>query len=206
MIFRYETRRVRRRRALKRWMVWGLAMGLLPAVALGAYQPAVLLVANNLSDLASAATARTNLGLGTAAVKSASGSGGTVASVTGSFTSGHMATFADTVGTIQDGGVAPAAPTLTSFTGSLPTTLSATDMVTTVSSMATPAAGVYNLPTAAAGLRSCLKDGTTNFATNNATVKATGTIDGTAGSTGIVLNQAHEEMCFISDGTNWFIE
>lgn len=64
-------------------------------------------VANNLSDLANASTARTNLGLGTAAVKAASGAGGTVASVTGSFTAGHVATFADTSGTIQDGGAAP---------------------------------------------------------------------------------------------------
>jgi parallel beta-helix repeat protein len=59
---------------------------------------------NNLSDLASASTARTNLGLGTAAVKAASGSGATVASVTGTIASGNVAVFADTVGTVQDGG------------------------------------------------------------------------------------------------------
>jgi len=74
-----------------------------------------LLAANNLSDLANAGTARTNLGLGTAAVKAASGSGGTVASVTGSFTAGHVAVFADTSGTIQDGG-APGTGTVNSGT------------------------------------------------------------------------------------------
>lgn len=66
---------------------------------------AFLQAANNLSDLANAATGRTNLGLGTAAVKAASGAGGTVASVTGAFTSGHLASIADTSGTIQDGGL-----------------------------------------------------------------------------------------------------
>ena len=63
-----------------------------------------LQTANNLSDLASAPTARTNLGLGSAAVKTASGSGSVVASITGAITIGHVATFADTNGTIQDGG------------------------------------------------------------------------------------------------------
>ena len=75
--------------------------------------------ANNLSDLASASTARTNLGLGTAAVKAASASGGTVASVTGAFTAGHLASFADTAGTIQDGGT-NGGGTVTSVALSLP--------------------------------------------------------------------------------------
>jgi hypothetical protein len=61
--------------------------------------------ANNLSDLGNTATARTNLGLGTAAVKNASGSGPTVASVSGTIAVGHFAIFADTAGTLQDGGL-----------------------------------------------------------------------------------------------------
>lgn len=64
-----------------------------------------LAIANNLSDVGDPSQARTNLGLGTAALKNSSGSGPTVASVTGSFLVGHVATFADANGTIQDGGL-----------------------------------------------------------------------------------------------------
>ena len=65
-----------------------------------------LQVANNLSDLANVATARTNLGLGTAALKTASDVTKTiVASVNGATTTGHVATFNDALGTITDGGL-----------------------------------------------------------------------------------------------------
>lgn len=68
-----------------------------------ATQQGVLLAANNLSDLISAATARTNLGLGTSAVKAASASGqATVASVSGATVAGNLVKAADTAGTIQD--------------------------------------------------------------------------------------------------------
>ena len=45
-----------------------------------------------------------DLGLGTAATAAKSGAGGTVASVSGATVVGHLATFADTVGTVQDSG------------------------------------------------------------------------------------------------------
>lgn len=73
-----------------------------------AVQPAsnFLGVFNNLSDLNNVPTARSNLGLGTAAVKNATGSGASVASVTGTFTAGDCVKFADGSGTIQDAGAA----------------------------------------------------------------------------------------------------
>ncbi|WP_210420169.1 hypothetical protein [Aquisphaera giovannonii] len=64
-----------------------------------------LIPANNLSDVSSVSTSRTNLGLGTAAVKATSdNTKSTVAAVSGSITAGHIATFADSSGTVQDGG------------------------------------------------------------------------------------------------------
>jgi hypothetical protein len=67
---------------------------------------AFLQVANNLGDLASTSVARANLGLGTAALKAASNnSDSTLASVTGSFTVGNVAVFADTSGSIKDSGI-----------------------------------------------------------------------------------------------------
>ena len=101
-------------------------------------------------------------------------------------------------------------PTVATATGATPIAITATNLLTTIISMATPTASTINLPTAVqtAGFRLCVKDGTTNFATNNATVKSptSGTIDGVAGATGVVMNQARQELCFISDATNWFIE
>lgn len=77
--------------------------GTVTAGAIGA-----LAVASNLSDLNNASTARTNLGLGTAAVKSASNACSTVlVSPTGSLTGCHIAVFSGTGGTIKDGGAAP---------------------------------------------------------------------------------------------------
>jgi hypothetical protein len=87
-------------------------------------------------------------------------------------------------------------------------TLATTNQLTTVSNITV--AAVWSLPAIQAnGYRQCLKDGTTNFATHNQTVEPNPTsltIDGVAGTSGIVLNQAHQEACFLSDGTNWFIE
>lgn len=70
----------------------------------------ISLNSDNLVNLTNFPAARTNLGLGTAAVKNASDNTKTVvSSVSGTITSGHLAVFADINGTIQDGGAVPTA-------------------------------------------------------------------------------------------------
>lgn len=224
-IHRYRPRR-RIRGVLKRWIIWGFAVGMLPAIGFAAYEPAFLLPANNLSDVAAAATAWSNLGGGTAGKKAASdNTKATVASVPASVTIGHVATFVDTAGTLQDGGapgtgtvssvicgsglsggtitttgtcaVGPTAPTI--YTSTSPVTLAATMNLFEVIEMATPAALTINLPaTPSAGMTLCVKDGLKNFATFNATIKTTdsGTIDKVTGATGFVMNQNGQSNCF----------
>jgi hypothetical protein len=133
----------------------------------------------------------------------------TVNSNVGSFTNSSITVNAKGLITAASSGTS-VLPTTATASGASPITITATNLLTTIVSMGTPAAATINLPTAAqtAGFRLCVKDGTTNWATNNATIKSptSGTIDGVAGATGIVANQAHQELCFISDATNWFIE
>jgi hypothetical protein len=124
---------------------------------------------------------------------------------------GNHLNYTQSTDAFSCGTTTSASPTLTKYTSTLPMTMSTTNMETVASNMGTPAAGVYNLPAAAANLRKCLKDGSTNFATNNATVKGpAGNIYylGTtvSATTGIVMNQAGEELCFMSDGTDWYVE
>jgi hypothetical protein len=106
-------------------------------------------------------------------------------------------------------GTAPAALSTAAVASTATVTIAATNGLTSIINSGTPAT-VINLPTAVQtnGWRECVKDGTENFSTNVATIKSptAGTIDGVAGATGISINQVHEEMCFISDGSNWFVE
>jgi len=74
-------------------------------VATKQYADTKLAKSSNLSDLVSPSSARTNLGLGTSAVKAVTdNSQSNVASAKGSFTTGHILTAADSSGTVQDGG------------------------------------------------------------------------------------------------------
>lgn len=98
-------------------------------------------------------------------------------------------------------------PSLLNYTTSNATvTLGATNLETVAFNQSGTKATVINLPTEAANLRKCVKDAGNDFAATSPTVKATGTIDGVAGATGKAMNQTKQELCFISDGTNWAIE
>jgi hypothetical protein len=69
------------------------------------YADTKLAIANNLSDVASAITSRSNLGLGNAAVKTVTdNTQSNVVSAKGAFTIGHILIAADVNGTAQDGG------------------------------------------------------------------------------------------------------
>lgn len=131
----------------------------------------------------------------------------TVTAINNCATALTYSTGTHTFGCAAGGGVSP---TTATYTSTSPIAITATNLLTTIVSMATPAVSTINLPTAVqtAGFRLCVKDGTTNFASFNATVKSptAGTIDGVAGATGVVMNAAHAELCFISDAANWWVE
>jgi hypothetical protein len=215
------------RRAL-RWTIWGAAMVFTPMLAMAAYQPGFLLPANNLSDLASVATARTNLG-----VPATTRAINTTAPVTGGGDLSADRTIAVSLATATASGLVPTPPNNTTtflrgdatfaappasspvaptiYTSTLPLTLSSTHNELEVIEMATPAAGVINLPaTPATGTTKCIKDGLKNFPGNVVTVKTTdgSTIDKIAGATGFAMSQIGQQTCFVyaASGTNWYVQ
>ena len=110
--------------------------------------------------------------------------------------------------TISTSGIAYSLATYTSNTS--PLTLASSTGLTEVISQATAGAITINLPSSSlvAAQFECVKDGTNNFGTYNATVKTTdsSTIDGVAGTTGYTMNQAHQANCFQYDGTSkWYV-
>lgn len=144
-----------------------------------------LATANNLSEV-TPATARTNLGLGTAAVKASSGSGGTVASVSGTFTTGHLATFADTSGTVQDGGSIPSYSTF-------------------VASGASHAGGLVPDPGVTSGTTKFLREDAT-FAVPSASVAIGGAVGSATAKSVLYVdgsgNLAQDNSNLAYDGTN----
>lgn len=161
-----------------------------------------LVVGEGTSNVAFAAAAADSIPLW-----QSSGADPTVTAINNCTTALTYATSTHTFGCNASAGVIPTEAT---YTSTSPIAITATNLLTTVVSMATPAASTINLPTAVqtAGFRECVKDGTTNFATNNATLKSptAGTLDGITGSTGVVMNQKGQELCVMSDGSNWFFE
>lgn len=103
---------------------------------------------------------------------------------------------------------AGAAPSVAIAATSASITLASTNLLTTVVNNTTVAtATLPSAVTVGTGFRECLKDGTEDFNAHNVTLKSTaGTIDGVAAGTGIVMNLTHQELCAISDGTNWYVE
>lgn len=103
---------------------------------------------------------------------------------------------------------AGAAPSVAIAATSASITLASTNLLTTVVNNTTVAtATLPSAVTVGTGFRGCIKDGTEDFSAHNVTLKSTaGTIDGIAAATGIVMNITHQELCAISDGTNWYVE
>lgn len=115
-------------------------------------------------------------------------------------------------GTTSSGGGGGTVPTITEYTTAAASyTFGTTNLETVAFNQATTFVATINLPASpAANLVKCVNDEGNNFFTHNATVKTTDstTINQTAGTTGFLMNQAHENVCFAynSATTNWLVE
>lgn len=217
----------RRRQTLRR-IVPVLLLLAAPTILMAAYQPAALISINNLSDLNNAATARTNLGLGTAATAALTSifqtsnnlSEGTPATMRTNLGLGTIATQAASSVAITGGTISGVSYGATTFTGILTTqsgavrntrvvtaagaiTMATSDDIVVVNKTTGAATAVNAVGSPTTGAAVCIKDGKGDASTNNITwTPAAGNVDGAAT---YVMNQNFQAACFVYNGTQWNI-